>query len=81
MHQMQEVVAAKWMPVEEYSQLEFVQSRATLTTLAKCMTSFAAGTYSGYQAVKKQNSNGRRPDLLVYNSSIESVMPPGWENN
>lgn len=45
---MQELADARWMPIEEYADTDFIKSNAAVRQLVQCMRGFQQGTYSGF---------------------------------
>lgn len=61
-----ELEAAAWMPLEEYSQIPFQRSKTILRQILDCCLAYAGGNYSGMRGIKLGDVSGGRSDLLVH---------------
>lgn len=44
----QEIADARWMPMEEYADSDFIRSNAAVRQLVQCMRAYQQGMYSGF---------------------------------
>ncbi|GAB4824032.1 hypothetical protein N2152v2_011078 [Parachlorella kessleri] len=61
-----ELVGAQWMPLEEYVDMPFTQSRPLLRKIAEKCLAYANGTYSGLVGRKLATGFSERQDLLLF---------------
>lgn len=62
---MQEIQAAKWVPVEEYATSDFAKSHAAIQEFSKCMLAYKDGTYAGFDAKDVLGLRGGR-QLVIH---------------
>lgn len=62
-----EIEEAKWMPLEEYANLDFLRSRTLLRKMTECCVAYADGDYTGWGAevLDYGPDSRRRVDLFV----------------
>ncbi len=65
-----ELVAVKWMPLEEYAAIPFTQSRPLLRQIMQKCIDYSEGRYSGLLG-RKLGMGGERLDLLLFGETEE----------
>ena len=74
-----ELEAATWMPLEEYSAIPFHRERPLLRQIMECCMAYAEGTYKGMQGIKLSNGHHdpwpSREDLLVFGKDLTPPTP------
>eukprot|EP00887_Chlorella_sp_A99_P002056 scaffold18.g2056.t1 len=64
--QAEEVVAAAWMPLEEFAALPFYRNRPLFHRIVGTCVAWADGRYKGLQGVKLAHGESARQDLLLF---------------
>lgn len=63
--QADEIAAAKWMPLDEYARMPFLEARPLWRAVARRCVAWARGAHAGLPIDKLDNGFNGRDDLLV----------------
>eukprot|EP01023_Acetabularia_acetabulum_P050042 TRINITY_DN5379_c1_g1_i11.p1 TRINITY_DN5379_c1_g1~~TRINITY_DN5379_c1_g1_i11.p1 ORF type:complete len:280 (-),score=44.36 TRINITY_DN5379_c1_g1_i11:844-1683(-) len=64
----QEIVAVKWMPLEEYKQMDFLTQRPLMAKILEQCVAFAQGRFGGFKGARWAGGGAFRPreDFLLW---------------
>lgn len=70
-----ELAAAKWMPLQEYADLQFLQQRPLHSAVLDRCVAYAQGRYAGLQGFKLAGGLRHEPELLLAGDPAPAADP------